>query len=212
MNGSSIDERTMRFIVDHRTPVLDDVALVLMHVGQSDISSVVVVLATLAVTVRTRRWSWGIGVCIAAVGALVVAKVGKLLIQRPRPPVADAMVVAHGWSMPSSVAVLCAAMAVAAVVGWTDPQPGGRRRGAIAVTVLALIFGWAVMYLGAHWLTDVLVGWALGALVGLAAVPLGRWVATLLQRWVPGIFRWLDRFGQPVRVGRSDAVVDAEQA
>lgn len=211
MTRDSLDDRVMQLVVDHRTPLLDDLALLLMHVGQSDLTALALILVTLAVTVRTRRWTWGAGVCVAAAGALVVAGIGKALVGRPRPAVADALVVAHGTAMPSSVAVLSAAMAVAAVLGWTDPRPGGRRRGALAVAIVAAIFGWAVIYLGAHWLTDVLVGWVLGAAVGVAAVPVGRAIAEGLQRRIPGAFTWLERYARDAAPAGSDAVVHAEE-
>ena len=118
---------------------------------------------------------------------------------------------ARGSALPSSVAVLSAAMAMAAVVGWEQPRPGGRRLAAIVATSVVVLFGAAVIYLGVHWTTDVLVGWTLGALVGLAAVPAGRVLAGWLQRIAPNLFAFFDRYATDSALA-SDAVVDAEKA
>ena len=215
-----MDRWVANWVEAHRTPWLNDLARFLMRVGQGEAAPIVVVAATLAVAVRWRQWAWGAAVAIAAVGATVVSMVAKAVIGRPRPPLSLAMVVAPGSSMPSSVAVLCAAMGVAAVFGWERPTREGHRRAAIVMTGVVLLFSVAVVYLGAHWTTDVLVGWAVGIAVGAASIPLGRVTAAVLQGWLPGAFSWADRYAAPSTDERpvdadqpaSDAVVDAQEA
>ncbi|MFN8018573.1 MAG: phosphatase PAP2 family protein [Acidimicrobiales bacterium] len=180
-----MDQQLLDWIVAHRTAWLDHVAFALKDIGQSPVSDVAVVLGTLIATVRRRQWAWGLGMCLAAVGALVVSALGKAIVARPRPPLEDALLKAHGWSMPSSVALLCAALGVALIAGW---DTGGRphRRSSIAVVVaIAAVYGWAVVYLGAHWVSDVLVGWALGIAVGAASVVVARWVVDEVTRRRP---------------------------
>ena len=217
-----MDQWVANWIEAHRTPWLNDLARFLMHVGQSEIAPIVVLAATLLVAVRWRQWAWGAAVAIAAVTATIVAAVAKAVIDRSRPPLSLAMVVAPGSSMPSSVALLCAAMGVAAVFGWERPTPAGRRRAVVVVSAVVLLFGAAVVYLGAHWTSDVLVGWAAGIVVGAVSIPLGRVTAAVVQGWLPGAFAWADRYAagstdeRPVDVDvdavGSDAVVDAQEA
>ena len=67
--------------------------------------------------------------------------------------------------MPSSHALITSAIVVAVVMAdwWTSDR---LRRAALVVGVVGcLMVGAAMVYMGAHWVTDVLVGWALG--VGL---------------------------------------------
>ncbi len=179
-----MDEAVLRFIVDHRTPLLDDIALFLMRVGQSKVSFFVVIGLTVWWTLRHRAWAWGVGVSLAAVGAVLLAAVLKAIIERPRPPLESSLTEALGWSMPSSVALLCAAMGVAVVVGWRHRTGRGRALAVAVIGSLLLVFSAAVLYLGAHWATDVLAGWVLGVLVGLASLPFGRLTERLaLARW-----------------------------
>lgn len=189
-----MDQAVLQFVTDNRSRVGNDLALLLMHVGQSNVTALLLVATALAVTVRARQWTWGAAVCTAAVGATAVSIVAKAAIERPRPPIEHALVVAPGWSMPSSVGVLSAAMAVAAVWGWDRPTPKGHRTAVIVAASVVVTFGAAVVYLGVHWTSDVLVGWAVGAAIGAASIPVGRWIAERLRQLVPSAFDWVEQF------------------
>src|SRR5690242_19440500 len=106
----------------------------------------------------------------------------KAIIERPRPPAAEAVGTVTNWSFPSGHAtqsIACYGMLAFLITG-------GRLRPwwpwAVA-GVLTLVVGVSRIYLGAHWLTDVLGGWALGGswwmLVTAAGLTLG-WVQARL--------------------------------
>ena len=120
-------------------------------------------------------------------GALVQGL--KALVGSPRPLAVLGAAAVHVqleplyWnSFPSGHSASVAALAVFALVRY--------RARAWPLAVLALLGGTSRVYVGAHWVTDVLGGWALGALAALAATPLfeavSRGVRALTRSGPPG--------------------------
>ena len=118
------------------------------------------------------RWSFGLRAGVArvviAIGVtFTVTAPFKEWVDRPRPPYDLAISHLSGPAMPSSHAILTSTIATAIVMApwWTSR---GLRVAAAALGAAGcLLAGVAMVYLGGHWLSDVLVGWALG--VGITA-------------------------------------------
>lgn len=98
-----------------------------------------------------------------ASGRLLVEGV-KLLVQRPRPPLAERLESVGSWSFPSShsAGTMMTAAALALLAG-------GRWPAWLAAISAAGAVGWSRVALGVHWPSDVLAGWGFGlAWVGAA--------------------------------------------
>jgi undecaprenyl-diphosphatase len=158
------------WMVAHRTEWLTSVLRVITWLGST---AVIISLGVIVggFFVLRRRWQPLALLAAAVAGAVGLYDIVKPLIGRPRPP--PAIWIGHfsGAAFPSGHAaqsVACYAM-LAIVLG--------AGRSAWVKTVLwsvaalvALAVGGSRIYLGAHWLTDVLGGYALGAC----------WVATVV--------------------------------
>ena len=107
-----------------------------------------------------RRWAELIGAALALGVTRLVVTVLKSVIDRERPPVVDQLVHATGQAMPSGHSANAACVAVFAMM--VVPR---LRWPAL---VFAALVGLTRILLGVHWATDVIAGWAVGALISWA--------------------------------------------
>ena len=162
---TAIDETVAQWFADHRIDVLDDVTLWL-----ADVSELLGVLAAVGVIwVCVAVWFGGwrpmLQVVIVLAAVNVLTSWMKPVIDRPRPSGGLALTYIGGSAMPSSHALITSSIVVAVVMAdwWGSAR---LRRAAVVIGVVGcLLVGLGMVYMGAHWLTDVLAGWALG--VGL---------------------------------------------
>ena len=99
-----------------------------------------------------------------ALGALLVV-VFKGAMDRSRPDVFAWLSAPHGASFPSghsTSAALAMPMAMSVVAWRTRPRPGIAALVVALVAALVVAVGLSRMYLGVHWPSDVIAGWALG--------------------------------------------------
>jgi membrane-associated phospholipid phosphatase len=156
----------MTAVAEHRTGAADAVATAVADVGTSPVVLGIAAVVVLAVAVW-RRWYRPV---LAATSAFVLASIAvavlKPLFDHARPPADLALMSVTSPSFPSTHATTTSALAVAVLVSvdWRTR----RRTVAAAVALLgAVVFvGVCMVYLGAHWPSDVLAGWLLGSAIG----------------------------------------------
>ena len=155
---------------------------VLLRVATAPGSSVVrglVFLPVLAWLVARRRW-WTAGwvaTAVLLVGPLTTLL--KELVSRLRPQFADGGATYESLAFPSGHASGVATLVtVALLLAWPSLGPPARRWWLAAGVTLAVVVGLTRIWLGVHWLSDVVAGEALG--VGwtlLVAIVVGRLAA-----------------------------------
>ncbi len=177
---ATLDPRVTAWAVTHRTGWLTDLMRIVTWLGSAAIIIPLAVVLGFFFVRRQHRWRPVALLGCAVAGAISLYSIMKPLVGRPRPP--PAIQIGHFASaaFPSGHATQSVAFyATLAIVGGI-----GRSLRAKAVlwsvaVLIALAVGASRIYLGAHWLTDVLGGYVLGAF----------WIAvvvTMLTVWSRG--------------------------
>ena len=123
-------------------------------------------IALAGVAVRIRTGSWRPGVTALVVAALTV--LGRfllsLLVREPRPAELFRAVPVGGFSFPSGHTVTSAVVAgaLAYLLGHLL-RPRWSGLAAVVLGLWAALVGLSRVYLGVHWLTDVVAGWLFAA-------------------------------------------------
>lgn len=168
------DEPVTRFLMDLQSPGLDGIVKALSTLGGLTIVSLVAVLLLLVVWHECR--SLALVLLAASLARPLLEWSLKALIDRPRPDL-DRIVPGNGPSFPSGHV-----MAAIAIWGLLPPViavVSGRRAAwwwsvGISAAVIVVV-GFSRVYLGVHWMSDVIGALLLGCLYLLAVEWLLDW-------------------------------------
>jgi hypothetical protein len=107
----------------------------------------------------------------------------KIILKNPRPPVTNWLsgVHASNYSLPSAHAQNSVVM-----WGWMGLKSRTWWMGAISLTLIGLI-GLSRVYIGVHWLGDVVAGWAVGILLLIALSKLEEPIRSFLSKYNPNL-------------------------
>ena len=176
----SFDEDVLRFLNGHRSSAATAFVRFVMHLGSPKMIATGTVFG-LVLVIAGRWYRPALAVFLAAPFAALAANLLKDVFERPRPPAELALLTVGGFSMPSTEAARTSAAAMALLFGARWSSRLIRRCVAAGLAVALLAVGASMVYLGAHWVTDVLAGWALGLCVGAGF----GWVCRSARRGVP---------------------------
>lgn len=155
----------------------DDVTALAAGVTAVAGTTAVFLVAGVAAAFLVLRGQWhgalSLGLAVAGTQGIVLAI--KELVARARPPASSALVDAAGHAFPSAHAASSVAL-YGLLTFLLVRRVGGRARTAAIVLTLAGVgvIGLTRIYLGAHYPSDVLAGWLVGAVVAVGAWQLGR--------------------------------------
>lgn len=168
------DRAAHTWAVQHRPPVARALARALTATGSGPLPYLLAVGAGLLAGRDPRQ-----RLCAAA-GALAVLALGQAVrfavmaaVARPRPTLADWGTYASGHSFPSGHTTTAAL--TAGLLVWAVTRRSRTSSARLAVALIALwgaAVGLSRVYLGVHWLTDVVGGWLFAAVW----LTLGTWV------------------------------------
>jgi undecaprenyl-diphosphatase len=160
------DRPVLEWFARHREPWLTTTMRIVTVAGSSGF------LIPLVLTIGASYWwrrrtSRPLSLLAAAyAGAYLLSQAIKTLTARARPPAGLAAGHFPGHAFPSGHATQAAAVYGMLAVVLASRTPRWRRKVAVwaAAVLTVTVVGITRLYLGAHWLTDVLGGWALGSL------------------------------------------------
>ncbi len=161
-----IDRPVTRYVVEHREPWLTTLFRGVTFLGDLIVLVALVGVVGLWVWRRSRSWAPMLTMSATLAGAVALYALVRPLVGRPRPQVGALVMDAAGFAFPSSHATQ--AIAVYGLLAVLVSRNLGSWSRAVAVwtgaALVIVLIGFSRLYLGVNWVTDVVGGYALGAL------------------------------------------------
>jgi undecaprenyl-diphosphatase len=162
---SNLDVPVLHLAVSLRTPQNVALAQFFTDLGGALKLTVITAIIVTIMVVRWRSWTPLVLMAIGASGSLLMTAVGKQLVGRARPPLEYAVPPYEtSASFPSghtlNSTVIASLVAYLLLLHLTSLV--ARILSVVLAGVWFVAMGLSRVFLGYHWLTDVLVGWTLG--------------------------------------------------
>ena len=182
----TVDERlllTLRNQADHTDPVgpepVEDFMRDITAIGGNGIQVILILGVCGYLWLQNRRKLVGV-IVVAIIGGLIISTSLKQGFQRPRPDLVPHEAYTVTTSFPSQHSMMSAVTYLTLGALLASVHRGRRIRAYILMcaVLLTVAVGFSRVYLGVHWPTDVLAGWAGGAAWALLWLAITRWLQT----------------------------------
>lgn len=187
---ASLDLPLLQAAMRARTPWLDEFAAAIAYLFGPVGMPCMAVATILALSLRRRSYTPLILIAGAGVGSLLMTIAGKDIIGRHRPPLTDAVPpFEYSPSFPSGHTLNATVIAgVVAYLIWLYRSTIAARIACVTAPILiAVTVGLTRVLLGAHWFTDVVAAWLLGAAWLAIVVTAHRLYLTARRRGAPEV-------------------------
>ena len=139
---------------------------------------VIAVLAVVGFLMLAKAWRPAIFTLVASGGGLVLSSLLKYTIDRPRPDLVPHGNLIYTSSFPSGHSMISAVvyLTLAALVARLIQRKRLKGYALGVAIILTFLVGVSRIYLGVHWPSDVLAGWAAGAAWALGCWLIANWI------------------------------------
>jgi undecaprenyl-diphosphatase len=173
-----VDQRVATWLHARTTPELTKAMLFISYFG-APLVTLLVGLASVITLWRRRQHDAVLAVLLAVPCGVLLNVLLKYAVQRQRPAFVDPIVTLTTYSFPSGHALGATVLygVLAAVVFWSVPDARWRALAIVAAAAFIALVCFSRLYLGAHYLSDVIAGFVAGLLwlaVCLVAVTVFR--------------------------------------
>ncbi|GAB17711.1 hypothetical protein GOEFS_037_00140 [Gordonia effusa NBRC 100432] len=187
LEQTTVDVDVYRWVTERRSEPWITVSHTVTFFGNTIPLTIIAVAVVCGLSVR-RHYSTAVFVGAGALLGYLLMVALKAIFGRERPPEPDRLLDISTHSFPSGHAMMSTiCYGLFAIAAFHLSRWIREHWWVLAVApVLALLIGMSRIYLGVHWLTDVLAGWAIGAV----------WLAlcvALWRRWRPPVVDRQDR-------------------
>lgn len=157
------DLRIINLVSHFRTPKLNQIMLFFTYLAKGEIITVAVIFS-LIILFLIRKWSYFNSLLIFVLGGELFVWIIKNIIERPRPPLAEALVIENSYSFPSGHSFIAIAFygLITFFLFETFKRKWLKAITLILGLILVVLIGASRIYLGAHWPSDVLASYASG--------------------------------------------------
>jgi membrane-associated phospholipid phosphatase len=175
---AGVDQPTTGWVAAHRDLWLTKALRVITAIGDPIPLAALAALCCAAVVWRYRSWLPA-ALALGGVGGIaLVILVAKALVIRDRPHISFAVLAEDGYSFPSGHAAGATAIALFSawmLTRWLITSWPARVIVWSVATGLAVVIGFSRVYLGVHFVSDVVAGWLLGMSWAGIVMLVGSW-------------------------------------
>ena len=157
------DAQLSTWLHSHTLPWLTSAMFVVTSLGSSLIASCIAVVFGVYL-IRRRRFYWLAAFLSSVYGGMLLNRILKYVFQRPRPHFDDPLLSLTSYSFPSGHTMTATVLFGVLAAYFFTTTPDWRRRVVIVFVagLLILLVGFSRMYLGVHYLSDVLAAMSEG--------------------------------------------------
>ena len=179
-----VDQQLTAWLARNRTPSLTTFFIVVTSLGSTAVGTIVAVVLGIYLLLRRQRY-WFAATVLTIAGGALLNRFLKLAFQRARPELDDPITTFAGYSFPSGHTVSATVVfGTLALYLFTRKQNFRARLVVIGLAILVILMvAFSRIYLGAHYLTDVLAAMAEGvAWVSLSFTIVAAWKRMRVRR------------------------------